>query len=191
MKKYIIPSLLVLFCFLLALIYMACSGSASAGANCKIVNGKKECGMFIKAEIKFSPKPTKFDEVIVLDLNSKYKLLNQSIPINVTLKTDKGYAVKTKFTFAKNKLKSIAPTKTGFTAHVFTPTNKAATDKFIKNALANTNHTLNFTITTKFTTDGVTSKATGQRTYYGKDDIGIRTKFQPEARLYSVPLTLK
>ncbi|HEU18611.1 MAG TPA: hypothetical protein ENO00_04405 [Deltaproteobacteria bacterium] len=191
MKKYMIPSLLIIFCVGLALIYMACSASGKASANCKIVNGKKECGMYVELVVNFSPKPTTFDEVFVIDLNSKYKLLDQSIPINVTLKTDKGYTGKATFTLAKNKSKSVSPIKTGFTAHVFTPADKAATDKFIKNALANTIHTLNGTMTFKFTTDGVTSKATGQRTYYGKGDIGIRTKFQPEEKLYSVPLTLK
>ena len=190
MKKYMIPLFLILFCVILALIYLGCTGSASASAECKIVNGKKDCSFKLVAEIKFSPKPTTFDEVFVLDLNSRYKLLNQSIPINVILKTDKGYTGKATFTFAKNKLKSVTPIKSGFTAHVFTPADKAATDKFIKNALANTLHSLNFTITTNFTTEGVTSKTTGELTYYGKGDIGIRTKFQPEEKLYSVPLAL-
>jgi hypothetical protein len=190
MKKSMIPLLLVPLCVLLALIYLSCSGSASAGANCKIVNGKKECSMFIKAEINFSPKPKTFDEVFVLDLNSKYKLLNQSIPVNVVLKTDKGYNRKAQFTLAKNKSKSVSPIKSGFTAHVFTPADKAASDKFIKNALANTIHTLNYTMTLKFTTDGVTSKTTGKRTYWGKGDIGLRTKFQPKEKLRAISLTL-
>jgi len=190
MKKSMISLFLVPLCVLLALIYLSCSGSASAGANCKIVNGKKECSMFIKAEINFSPKPKTFDEVFVLDLNRKYKLLNQRIPVNVVLKTDKGYTRKAKFTLAKNKSKSVSPIKSGFTAHVFTPADKAAADKFIKNALANTIHKLNYTMTLKFTTDGVTSKTTGKRTYWGKGDIGLRTKFQPKQNLYIVPLKL-
>jgi hypothetical protein len=191
MKKPMIRLLLVPLCVLLALIYLSCSGSASAGANCKIVNGKKECSMFIKAEINFSPKPKTFDEVFVLDLNRKYKLLNKSIPVNVSLKTDKGYTRKAKFTLTKNKSRSVSPIKSGFTAHVFTPADKAATDKFIKNALANTGHTLNYTMTLKFTTDGVTSKTTGKRTYWGKGDIGLRTKFQPREKLRAIPLTMK
>lgn len=191
MKKFMIPLVLVPLCALLALIYLSCSGSASAGADCKIVNGKKECGLFIRAVINFSPKPETFDEVFVLDLNSRYKLLNQRIPVNVILKTDKGYTRKATFTLAKNKSKSVKPIKSGFTTHVFTPADKAVVDKFIKNALANTIHTLNYTMTLNFTTDGVTSKTTGKRTYWGKGDIGLRTKFQPEQKLYSVPLTLK
>lgn len=191
MKKSMIPLLLVPLCALLALIYLSCSGSASASGSCKIVNGKKDCTFKIEFEVKFSPKPKTFDEVFVLDLNSKYKLLNQRIPVSVILKTDKGYTRKAKFTLAKNKSKSVSPIKSGFTTHVFTPADKAAVDKFIKNALANTIHTLNSTMTLKFTTDGVTSKTTGKRTYWGKGDIGFRTKFQPKEKLRAIPLTLK
>ena len=191
MKKSMIPLFLLPLCVLLALVYLSCSGSASASASCKIVNGKKDCSFTMTGTIHFSPKPKTFDEVFVLDLNSKYKLLNQRVPVNVSLKTDKGYARKAKFTLAKNKSRSFKPIKSGFTAHVFTPADKATVDKFIKNALSNTIHTLNYTMTLKFTTDGVTSKTTGKRTYWGKGDIGLRTKFQPKQNLYSVPLTLK
>lgn len=175
MRKILLFSIPALAILSLLLILSNCSGSGSAGGECKIVNGKKECSLFLRAQINFSPKPQEFDEVFVLDLMNKFELLDQTIPVNVVVKSDTGYTQKVMFKISKNTARMINTVKPNFAAHVFTPVNKPVVDKFIKDALANTNHTLNATITLKFTTDGTLVK--GKEIFWQPNDIGLRIRF--------------
>ncbi|MBA7637150.1 hypothetical protein ES703_44785 [subsurface metagenome] len=75
MKKAFVSLLTVSTIVSLVLILSTCGGSGKAGGKCMIVNGKKECSMWIEFEFRFSPKPEVLDEIFVLDLSNNFLLL--------------------------------------------------------------------------------------------------------------------
>ena len=188
MKKAFVSLLTVSTIVSLVLILSTCGGSGKAGGKCMIVNGKKECSMWIEFEFRFSPKPEVLDEIFVLDLSNNFLLLDNSIPVNVTVNSDLKYKQSTSFIFTRNAARRVASVKQNFNSHVFTPQNKTAVDKFIKAALARTNHSLKARITFKFTTEGQILKS-GKEIFWQKKDIGFRAKFAPDLKL--IPLKMQ
>jgi len=159
------------------------SGSASGewdASDPGSFNGqaKGEIKGSVTVSMKFSPKPTVFDEAFIIDFNKSYAIIDNNIEVTISVNTDNRFSKNAKFTFTRNPRLRIIPILKNANSHVFTPANKTLLDKFIKEVLANTNHLATANISFKAHYKGQLVKA---KSPFGltKNDIAIRAKFLP------------
>jgi hypothetical protein len=202
MKKLGVLLLSLSFLGILVLIQTSCeasgsveiSGGVEAGAGTGGTGGGTDPGGYVKGSgsikatvtVKFSPKPTTFDEAIILDLLRELNVTNTSITVNASISTDSGYSKTAAFIFNRNTSLNIAPYLKNADSYVFKPANKAALDAFIKDALANTNHLATVNVSFKMDLNG--GKQLFAKTALTRDDIGVRIQFLPNETPAPLPV---
>jgi hypothetical protein len=169
-------------------------GSASVGGSTGGGGTNDPGGGSAKGEVKvsfgvkvaWSPKPTVFDEAIILDLLQNFKTTDTSITVKATVTTDTGYTKTGTFIFNRNTALTVTPYLQNAAAYLFKPADKAAVDMFIKDALAKSDHLTNLSAT-------FTSKISGTvpvtKTALTKSEIGVRLQFLPNETPAPLPIT--
>lgn len=157
------------------------SGSASGSFGDDGFSGEAKGEVKVGASIKitFSPKPTVFDEAIVLDLNQGLNVLDNSFAVKVSIKTDTGFTKTATFTFNRDSRMRLSPKLSNARTHGFKPANKAALDKFIADALGKTNHVADANISFTFKYQGQFQRTSKEKLALTSKDIGVRAKFIP------------
>ena len=180
MKQIKLLSILLLV-LAVAFLQVSCKGECKVKVDSK-GNGSGECSL----SSEFSPKPTKYDPLVVIDLNKNY-LIGDRITVNVKYKTDRNFSRSGTFYIRRDVSKRSAPVLAKAQAYSFVPENKAAMEVFFKEALANTTHLITETVTFKFSVKAKDAKLTTLA--LGSGEVGIRGRLPLNGDLQTFPLS--
>lgn len=175
---------------LLSIIFLALAVAflqVSCKGECKVKvdsqgNGSGECSL----SSEFSPKPTQYDPLVVIDLNNNY-LIGDKITVNVKYRTDQNFSKSGTFYIRKDTSKRSAPVLANAQAYSFVPMSKAAMESFFKEALSKTNHLITETVTFKFTVKAKSAKFSTAT--LGCGSVGIRGRLPLNGDLQTFPLS--
>jgi len=180
MKQIKLLSILLLV-LVVAFLQVSCKGECKAKVDSQ-GNGSGECSL----SSKFSPKPTKYDPLVVIDLNKNY-LIGDRITVNVKYRTDQNFSKSGTFYIRRDVSKRSTPVLAKAQAYSFVPENKAAMGIFFKEALAKTNHLITETVTFKFFIKAKDAKLTNVVLRSG--EVGIRGRLPLNGALQTFPLS--
>ena len=180
MKQIKLLSILLLV-LAVAFLLMSCKGGCKAKVDSQ-GNGSGECSL----SSEFSPRPTQYDPLVVIDLNKNY-LIGDRIAVNVKYTTDRNFSKSGTFYIRRAVNRRLAPVLANTQAYSFVPENKAAMQIFFKEALDKTNHLITEKVTFKFSMKAKDAKL--KTVVLRSGEVGIRGRLPLKGALQTFPVS--